>query len=122
MARMGTGGGNVPYVLRENQCMRRLTCVECERLQDFPDNWTKHGLTPMGKQIDISNTQRYKTLGNAVTTNVIAEVGKLILAFFEEAAEGGINGKCCKQTVCPNKLSTHTWTAKSVQSKKGETP
>ncbi|MCL2288748.1 MAG: DNA (cytosine-5-)-methyltransferase [Candidatus Bathyarchaeota archaeon] len=83
MARMGTGGGNVPYVLRENQCMRRLTCVECERLQDFPDNWTQHGLTARGKQIEISNTQRYKTLGNAVTTSVIAEVGKLILNFIE---------------------------------------
>jgi DNA (cytosine-5)-methyltransferase 1 len=84
LARMGTGGGNVPYVLREDQCMRRLTCVECERIQGFPDNWTKHGLTTTGTQIDISNTQRYKTLGNAVTTPVIAEIGKLIIDYFED--------------------------------------
>jgi DNA (cytosine-5)-methyltransferase 1 len=84
MARMGTGGGNVPLVLRENQRMRRLTCVECERLQGFPDNWTQHGLTTAaaGKQIEISNSQRYKAIGNAVTTNVITEIGKLILNFF----------------------------------------
>jgi len=86
MARMGTGGGNVPFVLRENDqlCMRKLTCVECERLQAFPDHWTTQGLTALGEQIEISNTQRYKVLGNAVTTSVIAEIGKLILNFFCE--------------------------------------
>ncbi|MCL1976522.1 MAG: DNA cytosine methyltransferase, partial [Candidatus Bathyarchaeota archaeon] len=62
--------------------MRRLTCVECERLQGFPDYWSQHGLTLTGEQIEISNTQRYKTLGNAVTTNVIAAVGHLIADFF----------------------------------------
>jgi DNA (cytosine-5)-methyltransferase 1 len=84
MARMGTGGGNVPLVLHADQGMRRLTCIECERLQGFPDNWTLTGLTTRGEQINISNTQRYKTLGNAVTVNVIAEVGKLILDFIEK--------------------------------------
>jgi DNA (cytosine-5)-methyltransferase 1 len=86
MSRMGTGGGNVPFILREDTPwrMRRLTCVECERLQGFPDYWTQYGLTTTGEQIEISNTQRYKTLGNAVTTNVIAEVGKLIMDFFSK--------------------------------------
>ncbi len=46
--------------------IRRLTPIECERLQGFPDNWTE----------GISDTQRYKCLGNAVTTNVITEIGK----------------------------------------------
>jgi DNA (cytosine-5)-methyltransferase 1 len=84
LARMGTGGGNVPFVLREDTPwrMRRLTCVECERLQSFPDHWTQYGLTVAGKQIEISNTQRYKTIGNAVTVNVITAVGKLIMDFF----------------------------------------
>lgn len=41
--------------------IRRLTPTECERLQGFPDGWTE----------GISDTQRYKCLGNAVTTNVI---------------------------------------------------
>jgi DNA (cytosine-5)-methyltransferase 1 len=44
-----------------NQKIRRLTPIECERLQGFPDNWTE----------GISDTQRYKCLGNAVTVNVI---------------------------------------------------
>ena len=49
--------------------IRRLTPVECERLQGFDDNWTS----------TISDTQRYKCLGNAVTTNVIEFLGKRLL-------------------------------------------
>lgn len=44
--------------------IRRLTPMECERLQGFPDGWTA----------GISDTGRYKCLGNAVTVNVIREV------------------------------------------------
>lgn len=50
--------------------IRRLTPVECERLQGFPDNWTKYGI---GDE-PISDSQRYKMCGNAVTTNVIQAV------------------------------------------------
>ena len=41
--------------------IRRLTPTECERLQGFPDGWTER----------VSDTQRYRQLGNAVTTNVV---------------------------------------------------
>jgi len=44
--------------------IRKLTPIECERLQGFPDNWTE----------GISDTQRYKCLGNAVTTNVVKTI------------------------------------------------
>lgn len=64
-ARYGTGGDNIPYVLGK-MAVRRLTPVECERLQGFPDNWTA----------GISDTQRYKTLGNAVTVNVIKAIAE----------------------------------------------
>jgi len=50
--------------------IRRLTPVECERLQAFPDNWTKYGKD--GEL--ISDTQRYKCIGNAVTTTVITAI------------------------------------------------
>lgn len=49
--------------------LRRLTPLECERLQGFPDNWTE----------GLSDTQRYKCVGNAVTVNVIAEIAKRML-------------------------------------------
>ena len=85
-ARMGTGGNNMPMVAEvigtlqardykglnhegardgkaivENQLVRRLTPVECERLQGFPDNWTE----------GQSDSARYKQMGNAVAVPVV---------------------------------------------------
>jgi site-specific DNA-cytosine methylase len=68
--------------------IRRLTPLECERLQGFPDNWTKEGVelcqgklcaagkvdACLGHFVEISDTQRYKMCGNAVTTNVVQAV------------------------------------------------
>jgi len=57
-----------------NQSIRRLTPIECERLQGFPDNWTK-----TGKELgEISDSQRYKMCGNAVTVDVVEAVAKQI--------------------------------------------
>ena len=58
--------------------IRRLTPIECERLQGFPDNWTKWGLFDNDIK-EISDTQRYKCLGNAVTTNVITAIMERIM-------------------------------------------
>ena len=68
--------------------IRRLTPIECERLQGFPDDWTKYGkigglfgvidkkINPGDDAglIEISDTRRYKCLGNAVTVNVVKEI------------------------------------------------
>ena len=48
----------------QNPRIRRLTPTECERLQGFPDGYTE----------GFSDTQRYKTLGNAVTVNVVTSL------------------------------------------------
>jgi DNA (cytosine-5)-methyltransferase 1 len=53
--------------------IRRLTPIECERLQGFPDNWTKYGT-----QGEISDSQRYKMCGNAVTVDVVQSVANKI--------------------------------------------
>ncbi len=50
--------------------IRRLTPTECERLQGFPDNWTE----------GISDSQRYKCCGNAVTVNVIKSIMEKLYA------------------------------------------
>lgn len=50
--------------------VRRLTPIECERLQGFPDGWTG----------EHSDTQRYKMMGNAVTVNVAEWIGRRIMA------------------------------------------
>jgi DNA (cytosine-5)-methyltransferase 3A len=48
--------------------VRKLTPIECERLQTLPDNYTE----------GISNTQRYKAIGNGWTVDVIAHIFKHI--------------------------------------------
>lgn len=62
--------------------MRRLTEVECERLQGFPDNWTQYG-DYNGKIRRVSKTQRYKLIGNAVTVDIVTMIAKR-LKFIEQ--------------------------------------
>jgi DNA (cytosine-5)-methyltransferase 1 len=62
-------GGNRQPFIPEDSRIRRLTPTECERLQGFPDGWTE----------GVSDTQRYKTLGNAVTVNVIRDIFERII-------------------------------------------
>ena len=59
------GGGHLPMV-KSDMKIRRLTPIECERLQGFPDNWTD----------GVSDTQRYKQMGNAVTVPVVEYIAK----------------------------------------------
>jgi len=55
----------VPYnVFKDWDCIRKLHPVECERLQTLPDNYTE----------GISNTQRYKCIGNGWTVDVVAHI------------------------------------------------
>lgn len=72
--RANTGAGHNNIVCYNNTTIRRLTPVECERLQGFPDNWTE----------GLSDTQRYKCLGNAVTVNVIEFISKHIFKILED--------------------------------------
>jgi DNA (cytosine-5)-methyltransferase 1 len=69
-ARAREDGSGQP-IININKTIRRLTPIECERLQGFPDNWTLAN--------GISDTQRYKMCGNAVTVDVVEAVGKSLL-------------------------------------------
>ena len=60
---------NGQKVILDNISIRRFTPVECERLQGFHDGWTA----------GVSDTQRYKCLGNAVTVNVVREIVKQLV-------------------------------------------
>jgi len=55
--------------------IRRLTEIECERLQGFPDNWTQYGNYD-GTIKPIAKTQRYKLIGNAVTVDIVELIAK----------------------------------------------
>ena len=69
------GGHREPKVYVPPLQWRKLTPIECERLQTVPDNYTSKGIRD-GKEVKISNTQRYKMLGNGWTINVIAHIFK----------------------------------------------
>jgi DNA (cytosine-5)-methyltransferase 1 len=104
ISRYGTGGGNVPMIFEpksafeenwaesevknalranasksshavlENKTVRRLTPVECERLQGFPDDWTS----------GQADSNRYKQMGNAVAVPVVEWiVGRLVAQLSE---------------------------------------
>ena len=96
ISRYGTGGGNVPMIfshtqgldiqaseensptlrtggagmaIQKEQTVRRLTPIECERLQGFPDDWTS----------GQADSNRYKQMGNAVAVPVVEWiVGRLV--------------------------------------------
>lgn len=66
-ASWGTGGNNVPMV-DNGSVVRRLTPLECERLQGFPDGWTDIGewVDTKGKKHKDADSPRYKALGNSI--------------------------------------------------------
>jgi DNA (cytosine-5)-methyltransferase 1 len=69
------GGGFEGAVMQTNMAVRRLTPVECERLQGFPDNYTN---IPWRKKEESPDGPRYKALGNSWAVPVVAWIGKRI--------------------------------------------
>jgi DNA (cytosine-5)-methyltransferase 1 len=82
------GGGQVAAVLY-NMAVRRLTPVECERLQGFPDNYTN--VPFRGKS--AADGPRYKALGNSMAVPVMAWIGKRI-QMVEAIAQDGRERGC----------------------------
>ena len=60
--------GNDLIVCRERYIVRRLTPLECERLQGYPDGWTDIGewIDTKGKKHKAADSPRYKALGNSI--------------------------------------------------------
>jgi DNA (cytosine-5)-methyltransferase 1 len=84
---MNSESSNLQMGVRENLTVRRLTPIECERLQGFPDNWTSEKMELIlegnewkatGKVVKQADGPRYKAMGNAVTVNVAEWIGKQI--------------------------------------------
>lgn len=115
-ARMGTGGNQVPLALRYTgfagykydtvagtlmatagkragdlvcaTAVRRLTPLECERLQGFPDGWTNIGdwVDSKGKKRQTTDSARYKALGNSIALPPWKWVLKRLCAQYERDA------------------------------------
>lgn len=88
-ARMGTGGGQVPLVFSQRMKMendysvRRLTPIECERLQGFPDNWTQIPYKGKPKE-KCPDSPRYKAIGNSWAVPCVRYLGRLMDAELKE--------------------------------------
>jgi len=67
-------------VVAQSMTVRRLTPVECERLQGFPDNYTN---IPWRKQAESPDGPRYKALGNSWAVPVVRWIGERIKMFEE---------------------------------------
>lgn len=67
----GTSGGNKHgVVINKKECTyRKLTPIECERLQTLPDDFTNY----------VSASQRYKMIGNGWTVDIIAHIFRGLL-------------------------------------------
>ena len=73
-----SGTNQAPTVGTSGYGVRRLTPLECERLQAFPDGWTD---VP-----GMSDSARYKAMGNAVTVNTVRWVLGMMLAADQDMA------------------------------------
>jgi len=76
------GGGFEGTVMQPNMAVRRLTPVECERLQGFPDNYTN---IPWRKAVESPDGPRYKALGNSMAVPVMAWIGQRIANYEQQA-------------------------------------
>ena len=72
-----TNALNKDSLLKQDMRIRRLTPTECEKLMGLEPGWTAKGIID-GKEVDISDTQRYKMCGNGVVVNCVDYVYGLL--------------------------------------------
>jgi len=85
------GYGDKPTALQANQvtgiqtetAVRRLTPMECERLQGFPDDWTRW----LDDGTEQSDSARYREAGNAVAVPVVEWIARRIVTVDQASAE-----------------------------------
>jgi len=62
------------HFLKINNKYRLLTPVEAERLQDFPDDWTKYKLSKDGENVEVTDRMRMFFMGNALVTGIVKRI------------------------------------------------
>jgi len=72
-ANMGTGGHNVP-IIKDKKGIRKLTPLECARIQGFPDHY---------KLPKLADSALYKQLGNSVSVPVVTAIAKQMMKAME---------------------------------------
>lgn len=84
----GAGGRTNSRQICDGSVCRRLTPLECERLQGYPDGWTNIGpwTDSKGKRRECTDAARYKALGNSIALPPWAWVLKRLCACYERTA------------------------------------
>ena len=75
------GKGSPTSYIKVGKRIRKLTPIEQERLQGLPDDWTKYGQFGNGIK-ELSKTQRYSMLGNAITSLVMKLIAQKLKPVF----------------------------------------
>lgn len=73
----------------QKSVVRRLTPMECERLQGMPDDWSKYGINEKGEVYELSDSARYRLQGNGIATPFWRWLLKRISAQYERPATLG---------------------------------
>lgn len=79
----GTSPSRFKHIIKTKKGYRRLTPIELERLNGFPDDWTKYDLN--GNL--VSNTKRAFFMGNALVVGLIERVGKAIMSELKSSSK-----------------------------------
>lgn len=82
---------NTNIVCRQGNTIRRITPLECERMQGYPDGWTDIGewTDSKGKKHQSTDTNRYKALGNSIAAPFWFYLLRRISAEYERPATMG---------------------------------
>ena len=63
------------HLLKINGKYRLITPIEAERLQDFPDDWTRYKRNAKGEVVEVSDRMRMFFMGNALVTGIVKRIG-----------------------------------------------
>lgn len=63
------------HIIKQEGVIRFITPIEAERLQDFPDNWTKYKQLSNGEIEEVSNRMRLFFMGNALVVGIVQRIG-----------------------------------------------
>lgn len=83
-AALNTATDPCQQIVQHAMSVRRLMPIECERLQGFPDDWTRYDAAGN----EISDSARYRMIGNAVAVPVAEWIGRQILKAESEKTDG----------------------------------
>lgn len=63
------------HLIKVNNRYRLITPIEAERLQDFPDDWTRYKQLDNGEVVEVSDRMRMFFMGNALVTGIVKRIG-----------------------------------------------